>query len=206
MAQKYKVFFFGNVIMFTNNSVFDTDTKIFYKYTDIEDFRRFVFDYLAKTENCEVKVFCNNIENVWADFCSMFEVRQAAGGLVVNFDGKYLFIKRKGKWDIPKGHMEQGETSEQCGLREVEEECGISNMKIDGLICTTYHTYYIDNQPILKSTDWYLMRYDGSAILKPQTDEEITDAIWVEEAKIDDLLKDSFSSIPEVIKQLREIR
>ncbi len=206
MAQKYKVFFFGNVITFTNNSVFDTDTKIFYKYTDIEDFRRFAFGYLAKAGNCEVKVFGNNLENVWADFCSMFEVRQAAGGLVVNSDGKCLFIRRKSKWDIPKGHMEQGETSEQCGLREVEEECGISNMRIDRLICTTYHTYYIYNQPILKSTDWYLMRYDGSAILKPQTDEEITDAIWADETKIDDLLKDSFSSIPEVIKQLREIR
>jgi len=203
MAQKYKVFFFGNVIEFTNNSELCSKNTILYKYADAEDFRRFVFDYLIKAENRNVQVVCDNADDCWQAFCSMFEVRKAAGGLVVNRDDKYLFIRRKNKWDIPKGHMESGETSEQCGLREVEEECGISGMSIERLICTTYHTYFIGIQPILKSTDWYLMCYNGNSPLKPQTDEDITDAVWVDGSEVDNLLKDSFSSIPEVIRMFR---
>ena len=46
------------------------------------------------------------------------------------------------------------------------------------------------------------MRYNGPLTLKPQTDEDITEAVWVKPENIDNLLENSFSSIPEVIKQL----
>lgn len=204
MAQKYKVFFFGNVLVFTNNPDLKRKTTILYKYTDRDDFKSFLFDFIEKKEKHHVRIMCGNIEKCWADFNSMFEVRRASGGLVTNADGNFLFIKRKGFWDIPKGHIEPGETSECGALREVEEECGISGMQIDKLICTTYHTYWLDGKPILKSTDWYLMEYNGSASLTPQTDEDITEAVWAKPEDIDKLLENSFSSIPEVIKQYRK--
>lgn len=203
MAQKYKVFLFGNVIVFTNKADLHRKTDILYELADSEDFMRFVFDYLAKRKGHHVRVVCTDVERAWADFCRWFEVRRAAGGLVVNADGDYLFIRRKGLWDIPKGHIEPGESSQDGGLREVEEECGISGMRIERLICTTWHTYWIENQPVLKSTDWYLMHYNGQLALKPQTDEDITEAVWVKPENIDTLLENSFSSIPEVIKKLR---
>ena len=204
MSQKYKVFFFGNVLVFTDSPELHRKTTIIYKYSGAEALKDFLFGYVEKCNNHHIRILCDNKEQSWKDFCSLFEVRRAAGGLVVNADGDYLFIRRKGFWDIPKGHIERGESSQDGGLREVEEECGISGMQIERLICTTWHTYYIDSQPVLKSTDWYLMRYNGPLTLKPQTDEDITEAVWVKPENIDNLLENSFSSIPEVVRKLRD--
>ena len=51
---------------------------------------------------------------------------EAAGGLVINRKGEYLFIYRNDKWDLPKGKLEKGERKRQGAVREVEEECGIT--------------------------------------------------------------------------------
>ena len=50
-----------------------------------------------------------------------FKLILAAGGLVKK-QQDYLFIYRNGKWDLPKGKLENNETFSQCALREVEEE------------------------------------------------------------------------------------
>src|ERR1700744_2990753 len=39
-----------------------------------------------------------------------FVVAQAGGGLVVNGKGEYLFMFRREKWDLPKGHLDPGES------------------------------------------------------------------------------------------------
>jgi 8-oxo-dGTP diphosphatase len=58
-------------------------------------------------------------------------------GVFVLKDGKFLMQKRKGKhgdgtWSLPGGHLEFGESVEDCAAREVLEETGvkISNIKI----------------------------------------------------------------------------
>ena len=57
-------------------------------------------------------------------------------GVIVMRNGKVLMHLRKsphgnGTWSFPGGHLEYGETPEQCALREVAEECGvtISNLR-----------------------------------------------------------------------------
>ena len=198
---KFKVFFFGNVLVLTDTPDFHRKTTIIYKYSGIENLKDFLFGYVEKCNGHHIRILCNNKEQCWADFQTLFEVRRAAGGLVVNGEGNCLFIRRQGKWDIPKGHIEPGEQSRECAVREVTEECGIGGLEIEKPICTTYHTYYIGSQPILKSTDWYLMRCGNNIKTTPQTEEDITEAVWVAPADIDNLLKDSFSSIPEVIEK-----
>src|SRR4051812_48020306 len=59
-----------------------------------------------------------------------FTIIRAAGGLVVNDGGEMLFIFRRGKWDLPKGKLEEGEDLEECAVREVEEETGLKNVKL----------------------------------------------------------------------------
>ena len=199
---KFKVFFFGNVLVLTDTPDFHRKTTIIYKYSGIENLKDFLFGYVEKCKDHHIRILCDNKEQCWVDFQTLFEARRAAGGLVVNGDGNYLFIKRQDKWDIPKGHIEPGEQSRECAVREVMEECGIGDLEIERPICTTYHTYYIGNQPILKSTDWYLMRCGNDIKTTPQTEEDITEAVWVKPENIDTLLENSFSSIPEVIKQL----
>ena len=55
---------------------------------------------------------------------------QAGGGLVENEKGEVLFMFRRGKWDLPKGKLDPGETLEACALREVEEETGVGRAGI----------------------------------------------------------------------------
>ena len=41
-------------------------------------------------------------------FAAEFALIEAAGGVVVNDCGQWLMIRRNGRWDLPKGHLECG--------------------------------------------------------------------------------------------------
>ena len=71
--------------------------------------------------------------------CAEFKEVDAAGGLVSNKRGDYLLISRNGMWDLPKGHREEGEDIEVTALREVQEETGVDQLELRGLICVTDH-------------------------------------------------------------------
>ena len=103
----------------------------------------------------------------------------AAGGLVRHTSGKYLFIEKKGKLDLPKGHIEPGEEPEACALREVKEECGITGHSIVKSLQPSYHTYTWEGISYLKKTSWFLMEYDGTMITEPQIEEGITKVEWL---------------------------
>jgi bis(5'-nucleosidyl)-tetraphosphatase len=36
----------------------------------------------------------------------------------------FLLMKHRDRWDLPKGHVDEGETELECALREMEEETG----------------------------------------------------------------------------------
>lgn len=59
---------------------------------------------------------------------------RSCGFLIVKGDPvkSFLLMKHPRRWDIPKGHVDPGETDEQCALRELIEETGIaeSDLKI----------------------------------------------------------------------------
>ena len=152
------------------------------------------------------KVYVNNtlkiIEENWQDFCSKYIMIEAAGGLVFNKDGDILMIFRNGKWDLPKGKLEIGESVEECAIREVEEECGISDLIIENKIKDTYHTYVLEGENILKKTYWYKMKTDYSAKLVPQIEEGITKASWVDKDQISKKLKNSYGNISDVLNEM----
>src|SRR5690606_24950553 len=82
-------------------------------------------------------------------------VIHAAGGLVKNANSDYLFIKRLGKWDLPKGKVEEGERMREAAVREVAEECSIEIDSLGKKIESTYHVYILRGEFILKKTNWY---------------------------------------------------
>ena len=125
---------------------------------------------------------------------------EAAGGLVVNPSGEVLMIYRYDRWDLPKGKVERGEEVEDAAVREVEEECGISNLTVDSKLCKTYHVYTMKGRRMFKTTHWYLMRHDGSGTLTPQTEEAITDARWVAPADLAACLENTYQTIREVFR------
>jgi len=55
-------------------------------------------------------------------------------------------MKRSYRYDLPKGHIEPGETELQCALRELFEETGISNkqvcLELDFRFKTIYYPRY----------------------------------------------------------------
>lgn len=54
-------------------------------------------------------------------------------GCLIERDGKYLFIQEGGKWNMPAGWLEMGETPEAGAIREAGEETG-SKVTLEGLI------------------------------------------------------------------------
>lgn len=139
-------------------------------------------------------------EAMWKEFLLHYKLIDAAGGVVKNKENKVLFIFRLGKWDLPKGKVDKGETLEQAAIREVEEECGIKKLIITNKITTTYHTYTLNDKNIVKASHWYSMTTADKRPLKPQTEENITEARWVSEKETQVLLKNAYPSIAEVIK------
>lgn len=54
------------------------------------------------------------------------EVR--ACGVLVMIDSpvqRFLLMRHHGRWDLPKGHVDPGETDVECAFREMVEETGI---------------------------------------------------------------------------------
>ena len=132
---------------------------------------------------------------------------EAGGGLVTNEMGDYLLIFRNGKWDLPKGKQEEGEDISITAIREVVEECGISEIRISDHICNTYHTFHRDGIFYLKCTHWYKMIYNGDcSVARPQFEENIEKVLWIPEDNLQHYLHNTYPSIKEVFENCRRNR
>lgn len=161
-----------------------------------------LYQQLKKGQPGGVCVFAGDIEPLKEAFFSLFTIIEAAGGVVINPQGKYLFIKRNGFWDLPKGKLDEGETIEECAIREVEEECGIDGLAITASAGATYHTYEMKGKEVLKISYWYLMNTGFTGTLVPQTEEGITEVRWMDRAEVaSTVLANTFSSIGELVRR-----
>ena len=132
-------------------------------------------------------------------FLSSFIKIIAAGGLVINEYDEILFIYRNGKWDLPKGKLEENELLDIAAIREVEEETGIVVKKIIQPLKITYHTYKNQIGTVLKENHWYLMYADKDNKFVPQELEGITHVEWIKIEELDQVLANSYNSIQMVI-------
>ena len=124
---------------------------------------------------------------------------QAAGGLVKNENAKVLFMFRRGKWDLPKGKLDPGESLETCALREVKEETGVRQLELIKFLVVTEHEYEERGRAILKETHWYLMRANGDQVLIPQIEEDITDLRWLGASEIHIVQQNTYPAILDVL-------
>ncbi len=133
----------------------------------------------------------------------VFRVIEAGGGRVHDSQGRTLCIFRSGRWDLPKGWLEKGETLAQCAVREVCEECGLNSADIvnEGKLITTYHIYPFKDAFALKVTHWYRMKYTGTGTTKPQTEEDITEVKWVSESEMNEVLENTYRNIKIVVEK-----
>lgn len=107
---------------------------------------------------------------------------ESAGGLIVNPSGFVLFILKGGRWDLPKGRIENGTSHEETALREVVEETSIEPdmITVASPLCRTWHLTSYGAQHYVKKTTWFVIEYCGNGEnLKPQFEEGITECRWI---------------------------
>lgn len=157
-------------------------------------------------KNQEIQAVNQHPKAELKSFFKEFNKLKTAGGLVYhpNTD-TYLWIKRLGVWDLPKGKIELGESSKDAAIREIFEECGLTGkLELKHRICSTYHVYEFKNKSILKKNNWYYLEYEGDLQTKPQAEESITEVQWIKKENFDKCLSQTYPSIQEVIEHAFE--
>lgn len=172
------------------------------KASDIQSLANLIETFRTDAECDELYLYDSDDEKLFRRFCSHFVEIKAGGGCVRNRLGKYLMIKRRGLWDIPKGKLEEGESIEECAVREVMEETGIGHIELGAIITITHHTYELDGKPCLKHTWWFNMTTNANDTPVAQTEEEIAEVRWMSMDEIKRNFTDSYLSIKEVISYL----
>ncbi len=135
---------------------------------------------------------------VWQKIIAGNKLILAAGGVVKNQDGKFLLIRRKGWWDLPKGKIDPGESKRVAALREVKEEVGLDCMIVSALP-ETWHVYRIGKDLMLKKTSWYLMVSEKSKT-KLQEEEEITGYKWLTVNKLNSYKSKVYPNLSELLE------
>lgn len=131
-----------------------------------------------------------------------FVIVEAAGGVVQNERDELLMIELRGRWDLPKGHIEAGEEANIAALREVEEETGVVAELVDKEpLMETWHAYNTYGRWELKRTRWWRMRALCGE-LKPQDEEGIARVEWCSAESVQERLKMSYATIRRVIDAL----
>lgn len=144
-----------------------------------------------------VEILSPEPQSAFEAFARQMKWVEAAGGVVESDRGDVVMISRNGRWDLPKGHREEGESFAECAAREAEEETGVKVAEVGRLLVTTLHAYNIYGGWELKLTAWYVMRA-LSRHLTPQREEGIVRAEWVAPERIEEQIKNSFPTIKKV--------
>lgn len=204
----YKVFFNDSTIQIGSEMNKSLNNNIAEKF-DSADYS-VVSQIISQIElaNGPSDFFISNRDDssVWSHFRSQFVEIPAAGGLVKNASGSLLFIKRLGVWDLPKGKIEKNETPEMAAIREVEEECGLSGLKIIRQLDSTFHIYrssYLPfpNNLVLKETKWYFMSYFGTGAPIPQVEEDIEEVAWFAPDDLEQVYSNTYLSLRDFLEK-----
>ena len=162
------------------------------------------FDKAADEPHITVR--CTDTDAAFELFKKGLKVEVAAGGAIfrkplLGRDRLLLFFRR-GFWDMPKGHVEEGETLEQCAVREVQEETGLEHLVLGEKVCVTFHTYHMKGSFVLKESHWYRMTSAAREPLKVQTEEDIVKGRWCSPRRARRLLRHAYPSIRDVAARL----
>ncbi len=196
----YKVFYNQKPINFT--TVLGENSKktplFFIKYANANSITKALKD---KTVT-EVYLYHSNPDKFEKHFFRTFPFVEAAGGLVQHQDGRFLFIYRNNKWDLPKGKIEKNETLINAAVREVSEETGVSDLVVKRSLPITYHIYNANGKFKVKKTNWFLMKSNYTGPLVPQIEENIQMAVWKRNTEIPKLMENAYENIKIILKAI----
>ncbi|OZM72697.1 NUDIX hydrolase [Amycolatopsis antarctica] len=130
----------------------------------------------------------------------------SAGGLVVDAERRCAALigrlDRHGKllWSLPKGHIEDGETTEQTAVREVKEETGISATVLSPLGTIDYW-FVADRRRVHKTVHHFLLEAYGGEL--SDEDVEVTEVAWVPLHELDTRL--AYADERKLVRKAREL-
>ena len=137
------------------------------------------------------------MENIGEGVPGYVTPKVAVGAIVGNDNGEILLMKRadSGIWLYPTGWADVGYSPAEVAMKEVEEETGVTNLKITHKLQKTYHVFKRGGKYKLKVTHWYEMRTDFTGTPKPQANEGIEKVAWLNPEEIKEALKNSYENI-----------
>ncbi|MDD5570181.1 MAG: NUDIX domain-containing protein [Bacteroidales bacterium] len=195
----YKVFINNKLICLQQNTDKIGDEANFHNFTSVKILKKIIRQF-KNDKNKKLIITHNSAEELWKIFKSVFREVEAAGGMVKNSKGEYLFIFRRGKWDLPKGKLKRKEEITDAALREVNEECGINDLKIIRVLNPTYHIYFRRFYKVLKKTYWFEMFNATDENPTPQLTEDITKAEWKRKEDFNKIFENTYELVKEVVE------
>jgi 8-oxo-dGTP pyrophosphatase MutT (NUDIX family) len=200
----YKIYFNNKPLFITNQITKELEEYLHHEETVFIDEFNFhtVKAMIHEMDMAKIHagVFLHdNVDEVLKAFKKKLVLVKAAGGLVHTEDDDLLLIFRRGKWDLPKGKLDDNEKIEACAVREINEETGLIKPEIEKPLCVTYHTYHQDGKHILKESHWFLMKSKKQTSLIPQIEEGIEKCEWVAVDQLAPYMEDTHASILDVV-------
>ncbi|HLA95844.1 MAG TPA: NUDIX hydrolase [Pyrinomonadaceae bacterium] len=133
----------------------------------------------------------------------------SAGGIAyrtneANIEIAIILTSAEGRWQLPKGIIDPGETAEQAAIREVREEAGIVCKLLEPIDTIEYWfhgNFDGTNKRYHKKVQFFLMKYLSGNVA--DHDHEVTEARWI---KIPDAIRLlAFKSEIEVVEKAVEM-
>ena len=121
-------------------------------------------------------------------------MEKACGCIVINNDKVLIEKQLSGFYGFPKGHVEAGESEEECAYRETLEEVGVK-VRIDSNLRFTINYFVHNNIP--KEVIYFIGFLEGSYEIHIQ-EEEVESAFWIDIDKVYDIL--TFDNLKEMWK------
>ncbi|RTY91835.1 NUDIX hydrolase [Flavobacterium sp. GT3R68] len=188
----YKVFVNDKPLFLTNEIFKETDFQFF--LLDSVDIKHLIVK-MFRNKIQKAYLFHPDEKEIMKTLKAKIPVNKAGGGLVYNKKGEVLFIFRNGKWDLPKGGIEKKEEIENTAIREVEEETGVTGLRIKRKLQKTYHVFKRNGVYKLKIVHWFEMETDFEGTPLGQADEGIEKVEWKNPAQIQEALQNSYENI-----------
>lgn len=134
---------------------------------------------------------------------------RSAGGVVFRRTGDALQIlvlqHEGGKWMLPKGTIERGETPEAVALREVREETGLSNVRVVADLGEERYSFFWRTEDTFydKTVHYFLLEFLGGEEPAPQREEGFVAAEWV---GVDEAMaRIKYKETREIVRRAREV-
>ena len=199
MAQSYEVYILNRPVIFGQEAPVDAAGLVLNEPSE-EVLKSLPGLLRQRADIAGVWLVADDVESLWIRFCMGYREVLAAGCIVENDLGEVLWMKRNGRWDLPKGKVEPGERIEDAALREVTEETGIAALTLQEPLGQTYHTYEMNGNVELKTTFWFRALHTGGRTAgTPQAEEGISAIEWIPRPIPASILSSTFASLRRLI-------